>query len=84
MQHDSMDRIREALSRLPILERAELRAEWLRLYETNPPGRIGRGPADGRGRLPLTGTDFGRIATPSYGNDCAVSPSRHAGAVSRY
>jgi hypothetical protein len=42
MPHDSMDRIREALSRLPILERAELRAEWLRLYETNPPGRIGR------------------------------------------
>jgi hypothetical protein len=42
MQHDSMDRIREALSRLPILERAELRAEWLRLYETNPSGRIGR------------------------------------------
>jgi hypothetical protein len=42
MPHDSMDRIREALSRLPILERAELRSEWLRLYGTNPPGRIGR------------------------------------------
>jgi hypothetical protein len=42
MPQDGLDRIREALTRLPILERAELRAERLRLYETNPPGRIGR------------------------------------------
>jgi hypothetical protein len=42
MPHDSLDRIREALTRLPTCNRAELTAEWLRLYRTKPPAQIGR------------------------------------------
>ena len=42
MPQDSLDRIREALTRLPTCNRAELTAEWLRLYRTKPPAQIGR------------------------------------------
>jgi hypothetical protein len=42
MPQDSLDRIREALTRLPTCNRAELNAEWLRLYRTKPPARLGR------------------------------------------
>src|ERR1700731_402478 len=42
MPQDSLDRIREALTRLPTCNRAELTAEWLRLYRTKPPARLGR------------------------------------------
>jgi len=42
MPQDSIDRIREALTRLPTCNRAELTAEWLRLYRTKPPARLGR------------------------------------------
>lgn len=38
------DRMREALARLPILRRDELRAEWRRLHGTEPPVRLGREP----------------------------------------
>src|SRR5260370_25805635 len=40
MPQDSLDRIREALTRLPTCNRAELTAEWLRLYRTQPPARL--------------------------------------------
>lgn len=43
MPRDSLDRLREALRRLPIATRVELIAEWHRLYRTNPPARISRG-----------------------------------------
>ena len=42
MNRGKVNAIREALSRLPSLERAELRAEWQRLYGTNAPVRLGR------------------------------------------
>jgi hypothetical protein len=42
MTRDSVDRMREALARLPSLGRAELRSEWLRVYGTEPPARLGR------------------------------------------
>src|SRR5438105_7342000 len=42
MTRDSVERIREALARLPTLERAEFRAEWLRLYGAEAPARLGR------------------------------------------
>jgi Protein of unknown function (DUF2924) len=42
MTRDSVDRMREALARLPSLGRAELRSEWLRLYGTEPSARLGR------------------------------------------
>jgi hypothetical protein len=42
MPQDGLDRIREALTRLPTCNRAELNAEWLRLYRTKPPARLGR------------------------------------------
>jgi hypothetical protein len=42
MPQNSLDRIREALTRLPTCNRAELNAEWLRLYRTKPPARLGR------------------------------------------
>ena len=42
MRRDSLDRIREALARLPTASRADLRAEWLRLYRTEAPARLGR------------------------------------------
>ena len=42
MPQDGLDRIREALTRLPTCNRAELTAEWLRLYRTKPPARLGR------------------------------------------
>ena len=42
MTRDSVERIGEALARLPTLERAEFRAEWLRLYGTEAPARLGR------------------------------------------
>jgi hypothetical protein len=42
MTRDSMGQIGEALVRLPTLGRAELRAEWLRLYGTEAPARLGR------------------------------------------
>ena len=42
MPQDSLDRIREALTRLPTCNRAELNAEWLRFYRTKPPARLGR------------------------------------------
>jgi len=40
MPRESLDRVREALTRLPIAGRAELQAEWRRLYRTEPPARI--------------------------------------------
>jgi hypothetical protein len=42
MPRESLDRIREALRRLPTATRAELTAEWHRLYRINPPARISR------------------------------------------
>ena len=42
MRRESLDRIREALRRLPTATRAELMAEWHRLYSANPPARISR------------------------------------------
>jgi hypothetical protein len=42
MPRESLDRIREALARLPTASRAELSAEWLRLYRSEPPARLGR------------------------------------------
>jgi len=42
MARESLDRLREALARLPTASRAELSAEWLRLYRTEPPARLGR------------------------------------------
>jgi hypothetical protein len=42
MPRESLDRIREALARLPTASRADLRAEWLRLCRTEPPIRLGR------------------------------------------
>jgi hypothetical protein len=42
MARESLDRIREALARLPTASRAELSAEWLRLYRSEPPARLGR------------------------------------------
>ena len=42
MRRDSLDRIREALARLPAASRADLQAEWLRLYQTEPPARLSR------------------------------------------
>src|SRR5438445_12908635 len=42
MTRDGVERIGEALARLATLERAEFRAEWLRLYSTEAPARLGR------------------------------------------
>ena len=42
MRRESLDRIREALARLPTASRADLSMEWLRLYRTEPPSRLGR------------------------------------------
>jgi hypothetical protein len=42
MPRESLDRIREALARLPTASRAELSAEWPRLYRSEPPARLGR------------------------------------------
>jgi hypothetical protein len=42
MIRDSIEQMREALMRLPVLGRAELRAEWLGLYGTEAPARLGR------------------------------------------
>ena len=42
MARESHDRLREALARLPTASRADLRAEWLRLYRTEAPARLGR------------------------------------------
>ena len=42
MPRESLDRLREALARLPTASRADLRAEWLRLYRTEAPARLGR------------------------------------------
>jgi hypothetical protein len=42
MMRESLDGIREALARLPTASRTELSAEWLRLYRTEPPARLGR------------------------------------------
>ncbi len=42
MPRESLDRIREALARLPTASRAALSAEWVRLYRTDPPARLGR------------------------------------------
>src|SRR5207248_9707666 len=41
MNRGKVNEIREALSRLPSLGRAELRAEWQRLYGTDAPVRLG-------------------------------------------
>ena len=41
MNRGKVNDIREALSRLPSLGRAELRAEWRRLYGTDAPVRLG-------------------------------------------
>jgi hypothetical protein len=58
MPQDSLDRIREALTRLPTCNRAELNAEWLRLYRTKPPARLGRNRRARAGR---------RVADPGAG-----------------
>src|SRR6266481_7490266 len=42
MSRESLDRMREVLARLPTASRADLRAEWLRLYRSEPPARAGR------------------------------------------
>jgi hypothetical protein len=42
MNRGKVNEIREALSRLPSLGRAELRAEWQRLYGADAPARLGR------------------------------------------
>jgi len=42
MRRESLDRLREALARLPTASRADLQAEWRRLYRTEPPARVGR------------------------------------------
>ena len=42
MARESLDRIREALTRLPTASRADLQVEWRRLYRTEPPARVGR------------------------------------------
>src|SRR5258708_21646153 len=42
MTRAGVDPIREPLARLPTLERAEFQAEWLRLYGTEAPARLGR------------------------------------------
>src|SRR5258707_8195951 len=39
---ENADRIREALARLPTASRADLRAEWLRLYGCAPPSKLRR------------------------------------------
>ncbi|MEA2845539.1 MAG: hypothetical protein QOG78_820, partial [Rhodospirillaceae bacterium] len=39
---ESLDRLREALARLPTASRADLQAEWRRVYRTEPPARLGR------------------------------------------
>ncbi|HEX6442259.1 MAG TPA: DUF2924 domain-containing protein [Stellaceae bacterium] len=42
MRRQSLDRVREALARLPTASRADLRTEWRRLYRSEPPPRLGR------------------------------------------
>ena len=42
MPRESLERLREALTRLPTASRADLRTEWLRLYRTEAPARLGR------------------------------------------
>src|SRR5258707_1646220 len=39
---ENADRIREALARLPTASRADLTAEWLRLYGCAPPSKLRR------------------------------------------
>ena len=40
MARESLDRLREALTRLPTASRADLKAEWRRLYRSEPPARL--------------------------------------------
>ena len=42
MPRESLERLREALARLPTANRADLRAQWHRLYRTEAPARLGR------------------------------------------
>jgi hypothetical protein len=42
MARESLDRIREALARLPTASRAELSTEWQWLYRSELPARLGR------------------------------------------
>ena len=42
MPRESLDRLREALTRLPTASRADLQREWRRLYRAEPPARLGR------------------------------------------
>jgi len=42
MPRESLGRVREALARLPLASRADLQAEWRRLYGIEPPARISR------------------------------------------
>ena len=42
MPRESLERLREALARLPTVSRADLRAQWHRLYRTEAPARLGR------------------------------------------
>ena len=42
MPRQRLDRVREALVRLPDATRAELRAEWQRLYGCDPPPKVRR------------------------------------------
>src|SRR5438105_14945089 len=42
MARESLERLREALARLPTASRADLRAQWHRLYLTETPARLSR------------------------------------------
>ena len=42
MARESLERLREALARLPTASRADLRAQWHRLYLTESPARLSR------------------------------------------
>ena len=40
MPRENLERLREALARLPTASRADLKAEWHRLYRTEAPARL--------------------------------------------
>jgi len=82
MPQDSLDRIREALTRLPTCNRAELTAEWLRLYRTKPPAQIGRNLLMASVAYRLQ-EQILADCNPSCGASCAPSPSGHATAMNR-
>src|SRR5260221_6898036 len=74
---ENADRIREALARLPTASRADLTAEWLRLYGCAPPSKLRREllMAAISYRFVSDKTDRGRLYRISESRSAGFSPA---------